>query len=240
MEYELLYYIILWAANKISEEALLFYNSYLPSLEIIEKFITTNVKEWDINFLSNTEESHAKYRSTMLLMTSSLLNYVDLEQIHPSIISDIIEPLDGIWDGRARGTKMCFDNNGPYIAFTSSSSHEWIRTTLPIIGQENDFDVNYDSWLGKQAYGWVLGSNGVLCHNTQKDNGPYTNQYGNEFFENARITVHLDMNERTCSFSIDGQRYPVAFSNLPDEIYPAVSLKSPGKARIEPFRSSAR
>ncbi|CAI2167096.1 4378_t:CDS:1 [Funneliformis geosporum] len=98
MEYELLYYIILWAANKISEEALLFYNSYLPSLEIIEKFITTNVKEWDINFLSNTEESHAKYRSTMLLMTSSLLNYVDLEQIHPSIISDIIEPLDGIVD----------------------------------------------------------------------------------------------------------------------------------------------
>ncbi|CAI2170714.1 929_t:CDS:2 [Funneliformis geosporum] len=230
-EYELFHYIILWTANNISEEALLFYNSYLPSPEIIERFIATHMKEWNVHSLSNTEKSHAIYRSTMLSMTSSLLNYVDIGQIHPSIISDIIEPLNGIvdsnilldtyrkkallaekysnilmrvallqWDGRARGSKMNFDTS-PFIVFTNSSSHEWIRTSLPIIGQglfewgivveeiccyfwvgictENGFDVNYNSWLGTQAYGWVL-----------------------------------------------------AFSNLPDVVYPSVSLCKPGKARI--------
>ncbi len=32
----------------------------------------------------------------MITKTSSLLNYVDLGQIHPLVISNIIEPLNGI------------------------------------------------------------------------------------------------------------------------------------------------
>ncbi|RIA85815.1 hypothetical protein C1645_781103 [Glomus cerebriforme] len=35
------------------------------------------------------------------------------------------------------------------------------------------------------------------------------------------------MRSKTCFFSINGEKYPVAFHNLPDVIYPTVSLNSP-------------
>uniref|UniRef100_U9UZK5 SPRY domain-containing protein n=1 Tax=Rhizophagus irregularis (strain DAOM 181602 / DAOM 197198 / MUCL 43194) TaxID=747089 RepID=U9UZK5_RHIID len=111
----------------------------------------------------------------------------------------------------------------------SSSHHEWIRMKIPISGQglfewdimvekiceyfwvdictEKGFNVDYDSWLGAQAYGWVFV------------------KYGQTFKEKDRITVHLDM--RTCSFSVNGKRYPIAFRNLPGKVYPAVSLRAP-------------
>ncbi|CAI2167094.1 7184_t:CDS:1 [Funneliformis geosporum] len=97
-EYELLHYIILWAANEISEDAFSFYKSYLPSTEIIERFDSTFMQKWKGNFLYNMEESHAKYRSTMIKKTSSLIKYVNLRQIHPLVISNVIEPLNGIVD----------------------------------------------------------------------------------------------------------------------------------------------
>ncbi|GES82567.1 concanavalin A-like lectin/glucanase domain-containing protein [Rhizophagus clarus] len=71
----------------------------------------------------------------------------------------------------------------------------------------------------------VFGFNGVIYYNTQQENGPYTNKYGKEFKENDKIIVHLHMRERICSFSVNGERYPIAFRNLPDEIHPAVSLR---------------
>ncbi|CAG8513565.1 987_t:CDS:2 [Funneliformis mosseae] len=169
LEYELLYYIILWAANKISEEALLFYKSYLPSPEIIEIFITTHVKGWNGNFLSNPEESHAKYRSAMLSMTSSLLKYVDLGQIHPSVISEIIEPLDGIID-----SNMLLD--------TYRKKALLAETYLNILKNVASFQ-----WDGRAR--------------------------GNK--------MRFDKSPS------------IAFTNLPDVVYPAVSLNAPGRAKIQ-------
>ncbi|PKK79449.1 hypothetical protein RhiirC2_727236 [Rhizophagus irregularis] len=281
-EYELFHYIILWAASGISEEALSFYKSCLPSSETV-KSLDRNSNP--LIYIHNIQ-GHAKYQSMMLTKTSPLLNLVKLERIHPFIISNIIEPLNGLidsktlidvyrkqalfagksayfdcvsfqWDDKAHGSNIYLNNTS--LITSNSSSHEWIRTTIPISRQssifewnimveemcscfwvgictEKGFNVEYNSWLGKQAYGWVFGSNGVICHNTQQENGPYTNKYGKEFKENDRITVHLDMGKRTCSFSINGKRYPIAFRDLPDEIYPAVSLKAPGRARIEPHQ----
>jgi hypothetical protein len=288
-EYDLLHYIILWAANGISKEALSFYKSYLPSSETVKSLRRSHKQEWNFNVpLGNIQGFHAKYQSTMIKITYPLFNYVNLEQIHPFIISNTIEPLDGLidsktlidiyrkqalllirncddldeasfqWDNHAHGNNMTLDMTS-FTVVSDSSSHEWIRTIIPISVQslvewdvvvekicgwfwvgictENEFNVDYNSWLGKQAYGWVLGSNGFICHNTQTDNGPYTNAYGQEFEENDRITVHLDMRKRNCAFSINGIKYPIAFCNLPYEIYPAVSLIAPGKARIEPHAS---
>jgi hypothetical protein len=283
LEYELLHYIILWVASGISEEALSFYKSCLPSPETVNNL--NGISNPLIDMHNDMQENHAKYQSTMMTKISPLLDYVKLEQIHPFIISNIIEPFNDLidsktlidvyrkqalfsgkgaylncmsfqWSGHARGSNMHLSNSSPITS--NSSSHEWIRTTVPISGQdlfewdvvvekicnlfwvgictEKGYSVDYNSWLGKQAYGWVLGSNGVICHNTQEENGPYTNGYGEEFEENDRITVHLDMGERTCSFSINGERYPIAFRDLPDEIYPAISIIAPGRARIEPHQ----
>jgi hypothetical protein len=246
LEYDLFHYVILWAANEISEDALLFYKSCLPSSKTI-KSLNRNSNGSLID-ISNMQDL-AKYQSTMMTKISPLLNHVKLERIHPFIISNVIEPLSGLiesktlidvyrnqallagkhiclndislqWNDNASGSNMYLSNLS--VVVSNSSSHEWIRTTVPISGQDlfewdvvvekicnifwvgicttNGFNVNYNSWLGKQAYGWVFGSNGVICHNTRKDNGPYTNRYGKEFKENDRITVHLDMGERTCFF----------------------------------------
>ncbi|GES82566.1 hypothetical protein GLOIN_2v1696277 [Rhizophagus clarus] len=281
-EYDLFHYIILWAANEISEAALSFYKSCLPSSETIKSLDRNNNSSLiDIHNIQDL----TKYQTTMMKKTSSLLNHVKLEQIHPFIISNIIEPFNGLidsktlisiyrkqallagkhiclndipfqWDDNARGSNMYLNNMS--VIVSNSPTHEWIRTTVPISGQDlfewdivvevicvhfwvgictiKGYNVDYNSWLGKQEYGWVFGSNRVICYNTQEENGPYTNKYGIEFKENDIITVHLDMRGRTCSFSINGKRYPVAFCNLPDEIYPAVSLRAPGRARIEPHQ----
>ena len=266
-EYDLLYYIILWAASSISEEALTFYKSYVPSSETVKNL----GRKYNFNISYNIPESHAKYQSTMMTKVSPLINYVNLERIHPFIIkllddglinskihigkyvnlNDFLDDVSLQWDDHAHGSKMCLDETPFTVVSKSASSLEWIRTAVPISGQslvewdiviekicdffwvgictENGFNVDYNSWLGRQAYGWLLGSNGVICHNISD----YKNKYGQMFGENDRITVHLNMEEKTCSFSINGKRYPIAFRDLPDEIYPAVSLKTPGKARIE-------
>ncbi|RIA85820.1 concanavalin A-like lectin/glucanase domain-containing protein [Glomus cerebriforme] len=279
-EYDIFRYITLWAANDISEEALSFYNSCLPSSEIVKNLNTTYLQEWKFNIPLNIQESHSNYQSMMMTKTSSLFNYVNLEQIHPLIISNIIEPLSGLIssnklsDIRRRyaslagkyiymsrevpslqwstcGYNMCLYRS-PFVVTSNSLSQGWVRTVVPVSGRGlvewdivvekmcrqfwvgictvKGFDVDYDSWLGKHEYGWVFGSNGFICHNTSNS----IDRYGQNFNEKDKITVHLDMDERTCSFSVNERRYPVAFHNLPNEIYPAVSLCAPGKAKIEP------
>ncbi|RIA85814.1 hypothetical protein C1645_879056 [Glomus cerebriforme] len=212
LEYDLLHYIILWAANEISEEALLFYNSCLPSSKIVRKrihpFVISNTIE-SLEGLINMKTIMNVYKKQALLVGKYA--YLDDESFQ--------------WDDHAHGSKMWFDKS-PFIIVSNSSSHEWIRTKVPISGQglfewnivvekiceyfwvgictENGFKVNYNSWLGKQTYGWVFGSLGVICHNTQEENG--------------LTQINMD----------------VTFHNLPNLVYPAVSLNSPGRARIEP------
>lgn len=53
--------------------------------------------------------------------------------------------------------------------------------------------------------------------------------YGKPYcHQDARVRVHLDLFERSCSFSVDGDKFGVAWDCLPDGIYyPAVSLGRP-------------
>ena len=79
-----------------------------------------------------------------------------------------------------------------------------------------------------QPTGWVLGSSGYYFHK-------YVSDYNcSSFGEDAKITVHLDMNKRTCAFTVNGKKYPVVskWDNLPSKLYPVVSLSYPGCLRI--------
>jgi hypothetical protein len=275
--YELFRYITLWAASEISEEALTFYESYLPSSEIVKNLDTSDMQKWNPN-ISFKEELHVKYRSEIATKTLTLLSYVNLEVIHPLVFSselirDLVDSkilidvyrkqalLAGSYFSMLKNAfqwkvKRYRQLDDPFVYDSQSSAHEWVRTKFPFSGQDlvewdiviekmcksfwvgictdNGFNVNNNSWLGQHSYGWVLGSNGFICHH-KKDKEPFKNKYGQKFNEKSRITVRLDMGKRTCSFTIDGNRYPVAFNDLPDEIYPAVSLMLPGVARIEPL-----
>ena len=57
------------------------------------------------------------------------------------------------------------------------------------------------------------------------------------FGANAKITVHLDMDKRTIAFTINGIKYPeVPKCSFPPKLYPVVSLKYPGRVRIQPHQ----
>ena len=82
---------------------------------------------------------------------------------------------------------------------------------------------------------WVLKSNGI-CLNDQLVETKYCPTFG----EGAKITVHLDMNNKTCVFTINGKGYPIVsnWNNLPSELHPVVSLRTSGRLRIQPHQKS--
>lgn len=50
--------------------------------------------------------------------------------------------------------------------------------------------------------------------------------------DGSEITVHLDMEARTCGFSIDDTYLGLAFLNLPPCVYPAASMGKGGEFRF--------
>jgi hypothetical protein len=78
-----------------------------------------------------------------------------------------------------------------------------------------------------------LGTDGK-CYNS-RDGMNYCPSFQND---NVKVTVHLNMNERTCTFSVNGTKYPAVskWNNLPSKLYPIVSLHYPGRLRIQPYQ----
>ncbi|RGB33756.1 concanavalin A-like lectin/glucanase domain-containing protein [Rhizophagus diaphanus] len=101
----------------------------------------------------------------------------------------------------------------------------WIGVCAP----EN---FKYLAFAGYQTTGWILGSNG-LCWNSHKEI-----RYCLPFGEGTRITVHLDINKRTCAFTVNGIRYPEVstWNNLLLKLYPVVGLIYPGRFQIQSYR----
>ncbi|GBB93895.1 hypothetical protein RclHR1_02250005 [Rhizophagus clarus] len=96
-------------------------------------------------------------------------------------------------------------------------------------------NFNYETWAGGQTTGWVLGSDGSYSHA-----GVRNSSYCPPFGDGARITVHLDMDRRTCTFTVNGIRYPEVYQwrNLSSKLYPVASLRSPGRFRIQPYHKN--
>jgi len=76
----------------------------------------------------------------------------------------------------------------------------------------------------------LLSSSGY-CYNSSSELANYCPKFG----DNTKITVHLDMNKRTCAFTVNGTKYPEVskWNNLPSKLYPVVSLKYLGHFRIQ-------
>ncbi|CAG8486216.1 9528_t:CDS:1 [Ambispora gerdemannii] len=157
------------------------------------------------------------------------------------------------WDKRACGSKLKISANSTIIsALADLTTHQSVRTEQAFWGEGvYEWDViveetccyawvgicatecvNYAMPLGLQQYGWVVSSGGFYQHHGRKSRGDKLILFGKD----AKVTVHLDMTNRTCAFSINNVRMPVAFDNLPEKVYPAVSLVCPGRFRILPHR----
>lgn len=65
------------------------------------------------------------------------------------------------------------------------------------------------------------------------DQSYHVTPYGTKFDKDGtRVTVHIDMDVRQCSFEVDGTNFGVAFWSLPAQVYPAVSMRYGGKVKF--------
>ena len=152
-----------------------------------------------------------------------------------------------LWDPTCRGTEVRIEQD---LCDFQCKNHQGVRVQTPFVSGVHSWeiiiekycdlvwvgvvgeDADMNDWLGKQTAGWMFGSNGTLCHDTQQDNGPYSTRYGVSFRENAILKAKLDMNKRELGFSVNGTDFGVAFTQLPNKVYPAVSCRTPGVVRI--------
>ncbi|CAB5189670.1 unnamed protein product [Rhizophagus irregularis] len=165
-----------------------------------------------------------------------------------------INEIDYVWDKSACGSKLIIENNGKIVHAPNGCDHQNVRAKIVL--ESNDIfewdviiekvsgcawvgvcaseNLNYETFAGIQPTGWVLGSNGY-CNNFSK-----AVKYCLPFGDGTIITVHLDMNKRTCAFTINGTKYPEvsAWNNLPSKLYPVVSLNYPGRFRIQPHQKN--
>ncbi|RIA87103.1 concanavalin A-like lectin/glucanase domain-containing protein [Glomus cerebriforme] len=158
---------------------------------------------------------------------------------------------DHTWDESECGSKLIIEDNGKVVrASDNCSVLQSVRSRIALedkgifewdviiekdcfyawIGVCSSENFNYETFVGYQSAGWVLGSGGRIYNFSH-----YRNNYCPQFGDGAKITVHLDMDKRTCAFTVNGIKYPEIpeWNNLPSKLYPVVSLKYPGRFRIQ-------
>jgi hypothetical protein len=161
-----------------------------------------------------------------------------------------------VWDELARGSKLVIEDNGKVVyAPIGLNSLQSVRAKMVLenkgifewdviiekdcssawVGVCSAENFNYETFAGYQITGWVFGSSSGYCYNS----GNCINNYCPSFGDGTKVTVHLDMNKRTCAFTVNGTRYPKvsSWNNLPSKLYPVVSLRYPGRIRIQAHQS---
>ncbi|CAG8761296.1 21_t:CDS:1, partial [Rhizophagus irregularis] len=159
-----------------------------------------------------------------------------------------------VYDESACGSKLIIEDNGKVVCAPNNLT-DWQSVSVKVaLGNKDVFEwdviiekcctsaavgvcasenFNYETWAGYQATGWVLSSQG-----SSVNSNVWLGNYCPSFGDGTKITVHLDMNKRTCAFTVNGTKYPevLAWNNLPSKLYPVVSLKYPGRFRIQPHK----
>ncbi|CAG8736132.1 10488_t:CDS:2 [Rhizophagus irregularis] len=185
-----------------------------------------------------TEIVRSAYRNIELLSNFSLSDF------RGKAINDYV------WDETACGSKLIIKDNGKIVQTIKVSSyrHQSVRAKITL-GNRGIFEwdviiekacsyswvgicasenFNYENPAENQSTVWVLGSCGYVC------NSGISIDYCSPFGDGTKITVHLDMNKRTCSFTINGTKYrEVSEWNLPSKLHPVVVLRYPGRFQIQ-------
>ncbi|CAG8647001.1 uncharacterized protein OCT59_000936 [Rhizophagus irregularis] len=201
----------------------------IEPLEIVPAKIILNV------YRHNTKSINSNINHIRGISISNCSSYVWDETSCGSrlIIEDngkVVYAPNGLGPWKSVRAKMSLENNGIFewdVIIEKVCVWSWVG----VCASEN---FNYGEFAGVQPSGWVLGSNGSCCNP-----GNSLNNYCPPFHnDGAKITVHLDMNRRTCSFTVNGTKYSEvsAWNNLPSKLYPVVSLYSPGRFRIQPHQ----
>lgn len=140
-----------------------------------------------------------------------------------------------------------------YLSTTNTTFFEWeiailipcekIRIGFYIYRPTDTRILNYDGLaLGDEKGSWALGEDGCL-YNDNFESGKRSRAYVDSFHgkEGTVVQVHLHMANKQCSFTINGEEAGVAWNQIPfgsHMVYPALSLKKPGKAQVRMIHHS--
>ncbi|GBB88628.1 hypothetical protein RclHR1_01520013 [Rhizophagus clarus] len=122
-----------------------------------------------------------------------------------SILGDLTFKGKGVYEWNILIEKLC---KNIYIGIVD------IREDL------TNFSFSFSNFSFTDHRGWVLGSDGYVYYKNE------WKWYDSKFKEGDKVTVHLDMKDRTCAFSINDNRKPLVseWKNIPSRVYPIVSL----------------
>ncbi|CAG8545670.1 9275_t:CDS:2 [Acaulospora colombiana] len=229
-EYDLFKFVVLHAASKVSPEALDRFQTCLPPLEEIK----------NNSVYSEHIEDLSSYRLSVTKELGNMLNYVNLKVISGKVLADVIEPLEVVSPRRLldayrhKAMSETYNERARVSQSIETGLHEWdIFIEVPsssdwvgICGEGSVIDFNHEDYNSKV---WILGSTGHVSNKAQQR--PYCPQ----FMRNTKVTVHLNMNDRTVGFSVNDASYgPVTeWRNLPSKVYPLISMRNGGKFRIQ-------
>ncbi|CAG8573427.1 11612_t:CDS:2 [Diversispora eburnea] len=258
--YTIFRYVALHAANQVEQEipgdVVTKIESCLPPLEEIleQEHAITKDTEGLSSFRTKMTEKLTpmlNYVNIKLISGGILTGIIEPLNIVPfQLILEAyrykvkaMREIDFTWD-----PKVC----GPHLAPYYLSSNERVRASQSITGSgvcEWDIIIENPSssdWVGICGEGevtnynctdynskaWILGTTGMVSNNGQSIN------YGSPSFQQGtKIRVHLDMGkrERRVSFSINDVKYPevLHWKNIPAKVYPLVSLRYPGRLKIQ-------
>ncbi|CAG8604418.1 9594_t:CDS:2, partial [Acaulospora morrowiae] len=130
--------------------------------------------------------------------------------------SQILASKDVRWDIHECDQKIHLDNDGHVASINSDISYiQRAKTNYVLVSgiHECKFVIeklDKSVWIGvcseycrlSENNEWTLGSDGFCHHND--DSIKY---FSKEIVEGTKITVHVDMDKRTCAFSINGKKH---------------------------------
>ncbi|RIA95690.1 concanavalin A-like lectin/glucanase domain-containing protein [Glomus cerebriforme] len=153
------------------------------------------------------------------------MNFCGSQLIVEDVEKTIVTAIPECTNNQSVRAKIAMIDRGQYewdvIIESMCDNNIWVG----VMSEEN-FDYNKSAC--DQPNGWVYGSQGVYTNNN------INIKCDTSFSVGDRITVHLNMNNKTCVFSVNGKIQGTAWSNLPSKLYPIVSFSHPGRIRIQP------
>ncbi|GES97542.1 hypothetical protein GLOIN_2v1847831 [Rhizophagus clarus] len=249
-EYEVFRYSAILAANQVSNDVYNTLIELLPTLEQLDNSVRVGNK-----FIIDNQ--------TIAEELKPLIEFIDFRRIKAQIIVDIIEPLKIIptetilgiyrhmallsnlnlsntrgipineygyvWDEKACGSKLIIEDDGKVVHAPYGCGFQNVRAKIAL---EDKGIFEWDVIIEKHCgWSWV-----GVCASENLD----FERFAGSQSTGATVTVHLDMNKRTCAFTVNGTRYREVseWKDLPPKLYPVVSLCHPGRFRIQPHRKN--
>eukprot|EP00877_Chromochloris_zofingiensis_P008521 jgi/Chrzof1/3922/Cz13g13150.t1 len=209
-------------------------------------------------FLVALNWQHLDPSSNELLEKDHLLSPVALLEVYKAHHRAMYKTLNGWFNQSTLCDGVRYHlKQGQEVIECSCIPHMTISTCEPLVGGKHCWEVTVQVacdlvwigvgdgtlepaiWGGKQAGGWFYGSNDALCHNSQSDKHAYTHLCGHgKWGEGAVITCFADLEARQMWIAVNGSEPKLAFSDLPEAIYPAVSIRAPAQLAFR-FRNSS-